>query len=266
MATQVIHLFDKIWEQYVRVTPSAKKIHQLLGGGNDVINDHVAYRTFNHPKINLTKLAQGLVKLGYSEGGQYDFKAKKLNAKHFEHPDSTMPKVFISELKIEEFSDEVQEIITGLIEQLPEDVSNREDFLYCGRLWQLSSSDYQTLLKVSEYAAWLAAWGYRANHFTVSINHLANLHDIDVVNNTLKQAGYLLNTNGGEVKGNEDVKLEQSSTLADKASVNFTDKAMEIPSCFYEFAKRYPMSNGKLYQGFVAASADKIFDSTNVNS
>jgi hypothetical protein len=68
------------------------------------------------------------------------------------------------------------------------------------------------------------------------------------------------------VKGNENVKLEQSSTLADKAQVKFTDKAMEIPSCFYEFAKRYPLPNGELYTGFVAASADKIFDSTNVKS
>lgn len=266
MATQVINLFNQIWQQYLSVTPSAKNIHQLLGDGNKIINDHVAYRTFNHPKINLEKLAKGLIKMGYSECGQYDFTAKKLDAKHFEHPDSTMPKVFISELKVEEFSPEVQNIIAGLIKQLPDNVCDRADFLYSGRLWQISSTDYQTLLEVSEYAAWLAAWGYRANHFTVSINHLANYDDIEVVNNTLKKAGYSLNTNGGEVKGSENVKLEQSSTLADKAPVKFTDKTMEIPSCFYEFAKRYPLPNGELYTGFVAASADKIFDSTNVKS
>ena len=97
----------------------------------------------------------------------------------------------------------------------------------------------------------------------MSINHLANYEDIEVVNATLKDAGYALNTNGGEVKGDETVKLEQSSTLADKAPVDFSDKTMEIPSCFYEFAKRYPLANGELYTGFVAASADKIFDSTN---
>jgi hypothetical protein len=54
--------------------------------------------------------------------------------------------------------------------------------------------------------------------------------------------------------------------LADKAPVDFTDTTIEIPSCFYEFAKRYPLSNGELYTGFVAASADKIFDSTNVKN
>jgi hypothetical protein len=263
MTARVTALFNNIWQQYIDVTPSAKNIHQLLGNGNDIINDHVAYRTFNSAKVNLAKLAEHLLSIGYTECGQYDFAAKKLTAKHFEHSDITMPKVFISELRVEEFSVEIQEIIGKLIAQLPEDVSERSDFLYSGQLWKISSADYQTLLATSEYAAWLSAWGYRANHFTVSINHLENYDDIITVNNTLKEEGYLLNTNGGEVKGDSEVMLEQSSTLADKAQVTFTDKIMEIPSCFYEFAKRYPLANGELYTGFVAASADKIFDSTN---
>lgn len=262
---KVTALFDKIWQQYLTVTPSANKIHQLLGNGNDVINDHVAYRTFDIEKVSLDKLAQHLLSIGYTECGQYDFAAKKLTAKHFEHSVSTMPKVFISELRVEEFSTEAQTIIHNLIEQLPEDISEQADFLYSGRPWTISSTDYKTLLAESEYAAWLAAWGYHANHFTVSINHLNGFDSIIDVNDTLKKAGHKLNTTGGEVKGDEVVKLEQSSTLADKAIVKFSDISLEIPSCFYEFAKRYPLTNGELYTGFVAASADKIFESTNVS-
>lgn len=265
MTTKVTALFDKIWQQYLTVTPSANKIHQLLGNGNDVINDHVAYRTFNIEKINLEKLAKHLLVLGYTECGQYDFSAKKLTAKHFEHSNNTMPKVFISELRVEEFSPEIQQIIRKLVDQLPDDVSEQADFLYSGRPWQINSTDYNTLLEQSEYAAWLAAWGYRANHFTVSINHLDGFDCIIDVNNTLKKAGYALNGTGGEIKGDESVKLEQSSTLADKAIVEFSDITLEIPSCFYEFAKRYPLANGELYTGFVAASADKIFESTNAS-
>jgi len=263
MTAQVTKLFDNIWQQYIAVTPSADSIRQLLANGGDVINDHVAYRTFNLEKVNLNKLAQHLLTIGYTECGQYDFAAKKLTAKHFEHNDSTMPKVFISELRVEELSTEIQAIIHKLVDQLPEDISEQQGFLYSGRPWQISSVDYQTLLATSEYAAWLAAWGYRANHFTVSINHLESFDCIVAVNNSLKQAGYTLNSTGGEVKGDEVVKLEQSSTLADKALVEFSDKSIEIPSCFYEFAKRYPLTNGQLYTGFVAASADKIFESTN---
>ncbi len=263
MTTQVTKLFNKIWQQYIEVTPSAANIHQLLGNGGDIINDHIAYRTFNHEKVNLAKLANHLLALGYTECGSYDFSAKKLTAKHFEHSDTSLPKVFISEIRVEELSATAQKIIHNLIDQLPENISHSTDFLYSGRPWQINSNDYQTLLAESEYAAWLAAWGYRANHFTVSINHLNHYHCISEVNETLKQAGYQLNTTGGEIKGDKTVMLEQSSTLADHAMVDFTDKVIDIPSCFYEFAKRYTSEDGKLYTGFVAASADKIFESTN---
>lgn len=263
MTTKVTALFNKVWQQYLTVTPSAKKIHHLLSNGKAVINDHVAYRTFNSEKVNLNKLAKHLISIGYTECGQYNFSVKKLTAKHYEHSNNTMPKVFISELRVEEFSGEIQAIIHNLVDQLPDNISEQTNFLYSGRPWKINSTDYKTLLETSEYAAWLAAWGYRANHFTVSINHLDGFDSIIDVNNTLKKSGYKLNSTGGEIKGNEAVKLEQSSTLADKALVKFSDVDLEVPSCFYEFAKRYPLDNGELYTGFVTASADKIFESTN---
>lgn len=263
MKTQVIELFKNIWQNYLEVTPSAEKIHQILGTGSDLINDHVAYRTFNIEKVGIAKLSQHLIALGYKECGEYHFEAKKLYAKHFEHSDKTLPKVFISELLVEEFSPSVQKIIHNLVDSLDESVIADPSFLYSGKQWPLSFVDYQTLLAESEYAAWLAAWGYRANHFTVSINHLANYEHLEDINITLKAAGFTLNSTGGEIKGNSEVKLEQSSIIADKAVVEFSDETVAIPSCFYEFAKRYPAQNGELYTGFVAASADKIFESTN---
>jgi len=263
MTTHVKTLFENIWQNYIEVTPSAKKIHQLLGSGNDVINDHVAYRTFNIEKVNIDKLSQHLLALGYKECGQYHFEAKKLFAKHFEHADATLPKVFISELLVEEFSPQIQKIIHELVDSLDEDIINEPSFLYSGKQWNISYQNYQTLLAESEYAAWLSAWGYRANHFTVSINHLINYENIEEVNTSLKSAGFSLNATGGEIKGDKDVMLEQSSIMADNHKVDFSDNSVEIPSCFYEFAKRYPMTCGELYSGFVAASADKIFESTN---
>jgi hypothetical protein len=266
MSDKVTALFDKIWQNYITVTPSAHKVQQLLGAGKEVINDHVAYRTFNHPKVNLEKLAAHLTVLGYKECGEYHFEAKKLYAKHFEHENKTLPKVFISELLVEQLSAPVQAIINRLIEQISAEEVSAENFLYSGTHWQISYNDYQTLLAESEYAAWLAAWGYRANHFTVSINHLTDFDSISHVNETLKNSGFTLNATGGEIKGDETVKLEQSSTMADSVDVKFSDKTVKIPSCFYEFAKRYPLENGELYSGFVAASADKIFESTNVTN
>lgn len=257
-------LFTHIWNNYLEVTPSALKIHDLLGSGNDLINDHVAYRTFNTSKVNIEKLATHLIALGYKECGEYHFEAKKLYAKHFEHTDSTLPKVFISELLVEKFPQATQNIINKMVDAIDSNSINNSSFLYSGTHWQVSYADYQALLAESEYAAWMAAWGYRANHFTVSINYLENFEEIEAVNTAVKKGGFPLNTSGGEIKGNKKVMLEQSSTIADKAEVNFADQTVLIPSCFYEFAKRYSLENGELYTGFVAASADKIFESTNV--
>jgi len=265
MHTDVNALFDNLWQNYLTVTPSAQKVHALLGSSqqDDVINDHIALRTFNLPKVSLDKLAAHFLALGYKEGGEYHFEAKKLYAKHFEHADPTLPKVFISELLLDKCSAFLKSTIEDLVAQIPEDTVSADNFLYSGTHWQVSSSTYQQLLAESEYAAWVAAWGYRANHFTVNVNYLEKYDALEQVNSALKDAGFLLNTAGGEIKGTPEVFLEQSATLADIVPVQFLDGETQIPSCFYEFARRYPLPNGQLYSGFVAASADKIFESTN---
>ncbi|MFY8327431.1 DUF1338 domain-containing protein [Pseudoalteromonas sp. ZZD1] len=265
MHTDVNTLFENLWQNYLAVTPSAVKVHELLGSTqkDDIINDHIALRTFNHEKIGLEKLAAHFLAVGYKECGEYHFEAKKLYAKHYEHPDTTQPKVFISELLVDKCSPELQAIVTDMVDSIDADAVTNDNFLYSGTHWQVSSDTYKKLLAESEYAAWMSAWGYRANHFTVNINELAKFDNIEDVNQALKDAGFALNTSGGEIKGSAEVLLEQSSTLADDFAVEFSDKKMTVPSCFYEFALRYNKPDGEIYTGFVAASADKIFESTN---
>jgi hypothetical protein len=120
------------------------------------------------------------------------------------------------------------------------------------------------LLEESEYAAWVAAFGFRPNHFTVSVNDLKQFSGIAEVNQFVKDNGFTLNTSGGEIKGTPESFLEQSSTMANSVEVEFSNEKRVIPSCFYEFAQRHPLPNGQLFKGFIAASADKIFESTNV--
>lgn len=260
-------LFEKLWQNYRDVTPSAAHIHRILGAeeGHSIINDHIALRTFNLPPIGLESLAEHFLALGYSEGGEYHFKSKKLYARHYEHADPEAPRVFISELLTEQCSPELQATVKKLVAEMTEEDIVADDFLYSGRHWDLDYDTYRRLLEESEYAAWLAAWGYRANHFTVSVNHLQNFETVADINQLLKNNGFTVNASGGEVKGSPADRLEQSSTMADRVPVQFSDRAMTIPSCFYEFALRYPMPDGRLYNGFVAASADKIFESTNAS-
>ncbi|MBN3494873.1 DUF1338 domain-containing protein [Vibrio neptunius] len=257
-------LFQSLWNDYIqRLCPSADNVHQLLQENEPLINDHIALRTFNVAPLGIETLAKPFIDVGYKPCGDYEFESKKLVAKHFEHPDPKQPKVFISELKVNECSPELQAIVAKLVEQLDTDKLKGHEFLSGGRLWDLSFADYQLLAKESEYASWLAAHGYGANHFTVSVNQLDAFEEVKGVNDHLREAGFTINESGGEVKGSPDVLLEQSSTMADKVPVTFTEGTEMVPGGFYEFAKRYPMSNGELYPGFVAASADKIFESTN---
>lgn len=263
MSHHVEQFFDNLWQDYLQKTPSAGKVHQVLGGGNAIINDHVAFRTFDIAPVKLDTLAKLFEDMGYFPNGDYHFEAKKLRAKHYEHMNKDFPKIFISELLVEEFSDDVQGIIAEMVASIdPRDVEN-EAFLYSGTHWQVTKAQYDRLQEESEYAAWMSAFGFCANHFTVNVDRLPGYETLAEVNQKLKDEGFVLNSSGGEIKGSPEVYLEQSSTMADRIDVQFADQTAEIPSCFYEFAKRYAMADGEIYTGFVAASADKIFESTN---
>jgi hypothetical protein len=79
----------------------------------------------------------------------------------------------------------------------------------------------------------------------------------------LADQGLRMNAAGGLIKGSPAELLEQSSTLADEVDVDFADGTARIPSCYYELARRHPDASGRLFQGFIARSADRLFESTN---
>ena len=257
-------LFDKLWQQYSDVNIQAGQIHTLLRErGENIENDHIALRTFGLPQVNVEVLAEHFTKYGYEEKGQYEFVEKKLRAKHYELEGK--PRVFISELKVEEFSPFLQDTVKELVAGISKKDTSDESFLYSGVKWPaISYSTYCKLRDESEYAAWMAVFGYVANHFTISVNQLSTFDGLESLNTFLKDNGFDLNSSGGEIKGGADVYLAQSSTLASEVRVNFGDQDHLIPSCYYEFAERFNLPNGKLFNGFIASSADKIFESTDV--
>lgn len=257
-------LLDDLWKDYVEPNPPAQRIHDLfISKGESVVNDHIAFRTFDHPKINIDVIAKVFTEFGYKPMGAYHFESKKLFARHYEHSDPDMPLIFISQLETGKFDERTQKTIHSFVERIPDNFTKNPDFIFNGRPWPVSYSEYEALKQVSEYAAWMAAFGFRANHFTVSINHLRNFESVQQVNSFLKDNGFQLNDSGGEVKGSSAVFLEQSSTIASNTVVEFEDGKHTIPACYYEFARRYTMPDGKLFRGFVEGSADKIFESTN---
>jgi hypothetical protein len=257
-------LFSKIWQDYCQLNPQALKIYEaFIAQGEQVINDHVAYRTLQHPRLGMKHIAKHFEKYGYKEKNEYFFKEKKLYAKHYEHPDLSQPKIFISELELNKLSSPTQKILNTLAEALPPHFDEDESHLYKGRIWDINYSEYTQLAQESEYAAWVSAFGFRSNHFTVSVNSLKKFKDLEQVNLFVKGLGFSLNSAGGEIKGTPVELLEQSSTLAGQVDVEFKEGHYKIPACYYEFARRYSLPSGLLYQGFIAKSADKIFESTN---
>lgn len=259
-------LLDALWRDYVATTPQAERIHRLLAErGERVQNDHVALRTYGLPGIGIDALARPFEALGWRpQPDRYRFDDKKLVARYWRHDDPALPKVFISELCVAELSAAAHQIIEGLVAQLPRGFGEREDLPWAGRPWRVRRAEYESLLVESEYAAWVAAFGFRVNHFTVFVNALTTFPDLLSLNAFLLDHGFKLNEAGGVIKGTRAQCLEQSSTRADSIEVELAGEIVRVPSCYYEFARRYALSSGELFQGFVPASADKIFESTDV--
>ncbi|PCI40027.1 MAG: succinyldiaminopimelate aminotransferase [Thiotrichales bacterium] len=259
-------ILQALWKQYHATHPIVRKVYELIATKEKVIvNDHIALRTCNHPSINMDHLAQPFLQSGYVQSGSYDFPRKKLKAHHYEHTtDKDAPKIFISELLMEEFSNDLQNILLGSIEKIPTDILTTPELLWQGCLWKhISYKTYQKLRQESEYAAWWYVYGFCANHFTISLNHLSHFTSLPMLCVFLKEHGIELNETGGIIKGTPEQLLEQASTVAGELFVEFSDGVYDIPGSYYEFAKRYQNKKGELYQGFIAASADKIFESTN---
>ncbi len=256
-------LLDRMWSDYVGLNPMARRIHQLLADrGESVVNDHIAFRTFDLPRVSIDVLARPFIERGYAERGAYEFPEKKLVARHFEAAEPGLPKIFISQIRVAALLHDAADLIARLLESVSEALPSQPDFFVAGRLWPLSFGEYQRLAASSDYAAWVAAFGFRPNHFTVDVNALRTFGSLADLDTFIKRSGFALNASGGEIKGSPGELLEQSSTMANLVDVTFSDGTHRIPACYYEFARRYPGPDGRLYQGFIAASADKIFEST----
>jgi hypothetical protein len=258
------HFFARLWEDFVKIAPRAAALrHMLLEAGEHVENDHVAFRTLARPGLGISALEARILDLGYAPLDDYEFPDKHLRARAYLCDGS--PRIFLSELVVEELSDRAQALLDGLAQQAVRVLPAGPEIFWAGRLWQpLPFADYESLAEESEYAGWLAALGLRPNHFTVSINALKRLCSVEAVLGFAEAAGYRINKVGGRVKGTPMDLLEQGSTLAELVPVEFEGgEVHEIPTCYYEFALRYRGAGGELYQGFVPSSAGRIFESTN---
>ena len=251
----------KMWKDYSELNPHIIKVLQLIKNKepNKIVNDHIALRTFNHKKINRHILSKYFVENGYKPIEDLFFTKKKLKATYYIHSDPSLPRIFISELLLESFSDSLQQIINRKIEEIDTELISNPIFLTSGIPWNpIDFETYKNIQKESDYASWVLAMGYIANHFTVSVTDCSYFKNLNQLNNYLKENGFEINSSGGEIKGSEKQGLEQSSIMSKEILVDFSDGAYNVPGCYYEFAYRYNNFNG-----FITQSANHIFESTN---
>jgi len=259
--------FALAWDRYRHLCPDAPRIHSFLSArGEKLINDHVAFRTFDLPGISRLELGAFFEGWGYRRADEtLEFPEKKLLASYWLPPDESLPKIFISELILAKVSRELRAWVESFANLTSRTHAVDSAHAMLKPSWApVRLADYRKFYVESEYASWTAAFGIQANHFTVLVNSLRTFTSLEELNPALVTAGFLLNASGGVIKGTSVDLLEQSSTMAEKVPCGFADGVTEkIPGCYYEFARRYEdPRTGRLFEGFIPKSADKIFEST----
>lgn len=283
-------ILNGLFKTYFERVPDVQKITNAMikkgwvSSQEDIINDHVAFRTLGVPNLGIKSFEKIFLKHGYQKKEFYSFEVKKLNAYWYAPPKPNLPRIFISELRVNELSETAQQIIRKYTHSIIKDPSDNIDLNNASEvieffekpLWELPTlKDFDTLLNESEYAAWVIYNRYYLNHYTISVHELPEGFDrLEKFNEFLIDLGIKLNDSGGIIKTSEDGLLLQSSSVAEMIKADFSDhKTKEIAGSYVEFAERKILPEFQnLNQdqimaehrrdGFETANADKIFEST----
>jgi Domain of unknown function (DUF1338) len=256
----------------------------IIKNDREIENDHIAFRTMAVPYLGIQSLEKIFLHYGYERKDHYFFPAKKLDAFWYAPPSPQYPRIFISELRVNDLSEIAQNIIHSYTNEVtadPVDAINLDDanavdhFLHNG-LWRIPTlEDYLALGKESEYAAWVIYNRYYLNHFTISVHNLKQGYNtIADFNAFLERKRFTLNDSGGKIKVSADGNLLQSSTVAEMINATFADEVHhKISGSYVEFAERKILKQFEglttsaiqrehRREGFEANNADKIFEST----
>ncbi len=256
----------------------------VIAHSDEIENDHIAFRTLAVPHLGIQSFEKIFIHYGYQKRDYYYFPEKKLDAYWYAPPAEKYPRIFVSELRVTDLSENAQQIINSYtheviadpVDSLDLDDAKAVDAFLHSPLWRTPLlQDYQELVMESEYAAWVIYNRYYLNHFTVSVHNLKKGYNTVAEFNTfLERNGFVLNNAGGKIKISPDGGLLQSSTVAKMIEASFADGEKQmIPGSYVEFAERkvlpqyvhLPPDNIERKhrrEGFEARNADKIFEST----
>ncbi|MDC1456161.1 DUF1338 domain-containing protein [Flavobacteriaceae bacterium] len=282
-------VLESLFESYSKRVPDVTKITEAMISNNivsnqsEIINDHIAFRTMGVKHLGIKSFEKIFLKHGYKKRDFYSFKEKKLNAYWYSHSKKNMPRIFISELKVDELSKDAQKIIKQYTNQVKNDpvdnidLNNSDEIInfLTNPLWTLPSLfHYNELLKETEYGSWVIYNRYYLNHYTISVHELKEKYNtLEDFNKFLNSIGVKLNDSGGVIKESKDGFLLQSSSVANKVNAHFKEGMSLISGSYVEFAERKilpefmnldlnKINSTHRRDGFETSNADKIFEST----
>jgi hypothetical protein len=231
-------LLAALWRNFAAASPHAEALRYALAERGEILsNDHVALRTFALPGVDAEALARPFEALGWRRCAADPGHCGQ-QAHGWQHADPDLPRVMISELALDELSPAAQAVVRALVDQLPESPGELGDLVCSGRPWHVRHADYLALLAESEHAAWVAAFGFQASHFTIDVGALSTFPDLAALDAFLVELGFDLDDSGGRIKGSPSASLEHSATRPDRVAVAFDEATVRIPSCYYELVSR----------------------------
>lgn len=292
-------LLDALWVNYTQRVSYAKTYEEMVQAkGGKVVNDHIAFRTFGthtgEQPHGMNTIWHIINTLGYKPAGNYVFPEKKLKAVHFQHPNPLLPKIFVSQLEVDELPEWAQVLIKEQVANTPYHLSEiavldllelsqnetldepaaenliNELVAYLKRPWGIPKKEsIEKLNEISQYGAWTLIHGNSVNHFTAFINYqeVPEWPDLQTTCAALAAAGVPMKDH---IEGQKGSKLQQSSTQAVTEMVDVilpdgSQSQMPWSYAYYELAERgYVQENGNqvLFSGFLGDQATHLFDMT----
>lgn len=313
MKTQIAsHLWTKLWENYSARVSYAQTYQQMItAAGGTVANDHIAFRSLRlvidspegKKNLGIDYVAGIAEALGYSVAGEYTFPEQKLYARHYRHPEQdsfNLPKLFISELIVDELPEAIATLIYQTVSSAQDQSSVRLlDVQTIKKLispaatkseTELTASQLQLLVftrpwsaplrsvveavnTVTQYGAWVLLHGYAVNHFTGYINrqNTPQYPDIESTARGLASRGVPMKA---EIEGSRSSGLRQTATFAVTEMVSVRDdtsgEVIHIPwtYAYYEIAERalVEVAPGQqaLFDAFLGSNAQNLFEMTRI--
>lgn len=245
-----LNLWKLLWQKYSARVNHARTYQQMItAAGGIVANDHIAFRSLRllvdspqgQVNLGIDYLAQFAEALGYVAAGEYNFAQTHLYARHYRHPQQeefNLPKLFISELIVDELPANIAQLISKTVSAIPHQLTSPVTLLkkdaeietIAKQLQQVFTRPWlpprhsvvEEVNQVTQYGAWVLLHGYGVNHFTGYVNgqNTPKYPDIDTTASGLAHLGVPMKA---EIEGNVACGLRQTATQAVTEMVTVLD-------------------------------------------